>query len=391
MGQRPGVSDDGAVAAFFGDHETDGVGIFVEIGGGIPAFKIAGAPAFFSAFTIGPRVGVNRDVASAGNVYTVAYLAFGAGGAPGPLGLYTTKLDITNPASPVISDPVLVVQQNQSVSGLPGTIQNIATYDPINTGGQLVFWVATSTGDEAILRAWPVECGVGEVDLDGDGVCGGLDNCPFDPNPAQLDSDADGDGDVCDPCTDLDGDGFGDPGAEHNVCEEDLCPLDPDNDIDLDLVCGNVDNCPDVYNPSQIDADGDSWGEAVGCDCDGANPDTYPGAMEVNDGLDNQCPGDPGYGVPDEVGGVSGFRTASDRNEYSWDAQAGATGYEVRRSDDPTMPSPCAGVVTAATSWIDAASPAAGELYSYLVRSTAPNTGSWGADSAGVERTTVCP
>lgn len=72
-------------------------------------------------------------------------------------------------------------------------------------------------------------------DLDQDGICGDDDNCPAQPNALQQDkdldgfgdacdncipvanpdqSDADGDssGDECDPCTDLDGDGYGDPG-----------------------------------------------------------------------------------------------------------------------------------------------------------------------------------
>jgi len=33
------------------------------------------------------------------------------------------------------------------------------------------------------------------------------------------------------------------------VC--DVCPLDPLNDEDGDNICGDVDNCPNVYNPGQ--------------------------------------------------------------------------------------------------------------------------------------------
>jgi cysteine-rich repeat protein len=40
-----------------------------------------------------------------------------------------------------------------------------------------------------------------EPDLDLDGTCDGLDNCPDDANPSQQDTDDDGLGDVCDPCT----------------------------------------------------------------------------------------------------------------------------------------------------------------------------------------------
>jgi hypothetical protein len=45
---------------------------------------------------------------------------------------------------------------------------------------------------------------------------------------------------------DGDGDGIGD------LC--DLCPPDPTNDVDGDLVCGAVDNCPLSANPDQLEA-----------------------------------------------------------------------------------------------------------------------------------------
>jgi hypothetical protein len=73
----------------------------------------------------------------------------------------------------------------------------------------------------------------------------------------------------------------------------DPCPNDPDNDIDGDTHCADVDNCPETYNPDQDDNDNDTFGNA----CDNC-PDNFNFYQEDTDedGLGDSCdvcPNDP--------------------------------------------------------------------------------------------------
>jgi len=183
-------------------------------------------------------------------------------------------------------------------------------------------------------------------------------------------------------------------GMDHTSCSEDQvwslhltdtpCNL-TDNDGDGLSECDDCDDTNPTCTTDCTDADGDGF--CVPVDCDDANANTYPDAPEINDGEDNQCPGDAGYGVSDEVAGFD----FGDPTMICWPAQAAATQYEVARSDDPTFAVNCTLTVTASTCVTDPDEPPNGSVFDYLVRSIAPLVGSWGQDSSGAERTNVCP
>ncbi len=113
-----------------------------------------------------------------------------------------------------------------------------------------------------------------DCDLDSDGSCDIVDNCPAVANADQADIDGDGRGDVCDNCptvangdqADADGDGIGD------AC--DICPGHDDKaDFDADTVPDSCDNCPRKANADQLDSNGNGLGDACDFLCGDANRD----------------------------------------------------------------------------------------------------------------------
>jgi Putative metal-binding motif len=127
-----------------------------------------------------------------------------------------------------------------------------------------------------------------------------------------------------------------------------------------------------------------------GSDCNDSDALVYPGASEWNDGIDNQCPGDPGYGEVDEISGMSGFPADGNKSIYEWTPQGGATSYQAIRSTSALFFSECSSYGTSQPFIVDSAVPDRGRIFYYVVRSEAPFTGSWGQGMSGAPRPVSC-
>ena len=166
-----------------------------------------------------------------------------------------------------------------------------------------------------------------------------------------------------------------------SFCTGDCDDADATSYPDAAELCDGRDNDCNGVVDDPPDQDFDGW---LCEDCDDLDPTTYPGAPEINDGTDNQCPGDGGFGVVDELDPTLFFPFWT--FVFCWGEQPGATLYEVLRADDPMLTSGCSLGSTTGTCWPDLDDPPSGGLLAYVVRPAAPWLGSWGADSAGVER-----
>ena len=151
----------------------------------------------------------------------------------------------------------------------------------------------------------------------------------------------------------------------------------------------NVRVCGNCAGAGSADGDGDGVRNCDG-DCDDFSADTHPGAPEVNDGIDNQCPQGAGFGLVDEISGIATFADPADSTRYSWPAQGGATSYQIARGNAPGFGTGCTTFTTASAFLLDPATPASRGAFYYLVRPFAPFAGSFGASSAGVARSIPC-
>jgi len=155
-----------------------------------------------------------------------------------------------------------------------------------------------------------------QPDLDNDGLCTLVDNCPDLPNPDQTDANSNGVGDACEELIDSDGDGLDDAtelqlGTDPNDSDSDhdgltdgdelflhgTDPLNPDSDFGgvtdgQELLDGTnpLNGGDDLLRCPDRDRDGHTDAVCGGDDCDDRNPSVNPTTSEVcDDGFDDNC------------------------------------------------------------------------------------------------------
>jgi len=142
-----------------------------------------------------------------------------------------------------------------------------------------------------------------DPDDDNDNRNDDVDNCPNVPNPDQANIDNDALGDACD--DDKDGDNVNN--------DEDNCPLL----ANADQLNFDGDNMGDACDP---DDDNDNSPDTS--DCNPFNPAVYPGAIDECDGLDNNCNNQIDEGYPDtDNDGVANCIDPDDDNDNYLDEQ----------------------------------------------------------------------
>jgi hypothetical protein len=304
----------------------------------------------------------------------------------------------------------------------PDMRAELALAPDVPQAGQAYYFLATGVDSGSIEgspglrdqgtmtpRSLPANCDQAAAsDWDSDGTLNDADLCPLDAG-ATGDLDFDGIGDLCDLCTDTDGDGFG-----TGQCPLDICPNDALNDADLDGLCADVDNCPSLSNPAQYDLDLDGIGNVFDDDTDGDGQlntvDTDDDGDGIADGVD-LCQFDRDPGQLDTDGDGEGNACDFDDEEIwnvvvtkgaqdvaSWTAEPGAQSYNVYSGSVSSLavgqPYGNCDVSSSATASADvSADPLPGDPRFYLVTGTfAGGEGLAGKDSAGNVRTvTGCP
>jgi len=187
LGAAPGISDDGSVVAFYGElpfgnidiGTNSGPGIFisVDIGGGtrvvrrvmgtsgdgildpgeawedtnrnatVDVGEDSGGITSFSADT---RVGVQYRTDDP----TSLNITFIANNSDSAKTLYVMRVDSADPSAHTFKgkDPVALATVGKKAQRLSGNVTDVNIFDPVNSAGQVAYWVSSDSGQQAIMR-----------------------------------------------------------------------------------------------------------------------------------------------------------------------------------------------------------------------------------------------
>lgn len=142
IGSSPGISDDGKAIAFYGvDNNEPGIFVWFD---DITA-RVASISGEITGFISDSRIGISSNLVN--NLLTgdkgqatITYLALDQFGKES---LYTSQIrlneNLVTSEIEVSQNQTLVVKVGDTIAGLPGTIQDLEIYDPVNKTGQLAF------------------------------------------------------------------------------------------------------------------------------------------------------------------------------------------------------------------------------------------------------------
>lgn len=164
---------------------------------------------------------------------------------------------------------------------------------------------------------------------------------------------------------------------DRDPCTEDTCTGGTCDDTglfdgDFDSVCENLDNCPGLHNPLQVDSDDDGRGDL----CDACAQDFDPGQYDSDgDGSGDACDcqsWDSRDLAPGSIGDVQAGRSTATGITLTWAPALGADAYSVSRGDladlGPDNLGACFGEGIAGTSLEDPEVPLSGQGWFYLVQ-----------------------